>query len=349
MLAFPKHKYHGIPVYRNVKPVKEGKVHHYAGPAATVEQGIAVDLLTPEHLWATFQKEAEDVLKIDGRWIEDDRLRNRSINAAYARLWLADQRFQWAGLAAFASRQVGCGLLHAADIVGANRRQRKLVERSLGQASVPGARYGATLKQAAMELGGGEMLSRLGHGNKHLFLDIYPLHRYYMERGWKEFRDYLPNRQNKRYPVHWEVDSNILAFGKPFQEVRDGFQYLGEGNLRTSVEMLAQHEQVNVLQAIMYDAPVMKVLLAWNQFAWATEFPSGYYQEIALTLSAQCKAARGWTTWFSRNKNAKLWVAEERMRFVLNAARRFDRLLNGPQRSQVEVSIREIAAGGGLT
>lgn len=126
MAGFPKHKYHGIPVYRNVDAVKDGKVHHYVGPVATVEQGIAVDLLTPEHLWATFQREAEDVLKVDGKWIADDKLRNRRINAAYARLWLADRRFQWAGLAAFASKQVGCGLLHAADIVGANRRQREL-------------------------------------------------------------------------------------------------------------------------------------------------------------------------------------------------------------------------------
>jgi len=345
MNAFPKHRYHGIPVYRNVAPVKDGKVHHYVGPAATVEQGIAVDLLTPEHLWATFQKEAEDVLQIDGKWIEDDKLRNRRINAAYARLWLADPRFQWAGLAAFASKQVGCGLLHAADIVDTNRRQRELVERSLGQASVPGARYGATLKQALMEMGGGEMTARLGHGNKHLFLDIYPLHRFYMERGWGEFDKYLEKRQNKRYPVHWEIDGEILRFGKPFKEIRDGFRLIDKGDYATGVELLAQHEQVNILQAIMYNDRVMQALLAWNQFAWAIEFPSGYYQEIKLALSAQCKAKTGLTAWFSRDRNARLWVVEERMKFVLSAARRFDSLLSGPMRTQVEASIREIALG----
>jgi len=252
-------------------------------------------------------------------------------------------------LAAFASKQVGCGLLHAADIVGANRRQRELVERSLGQASVPGARYGATLKQAAMELGGGEMLSRLGHGNKHLFLDIYPLHRYYMERGWEEFDRYLAKRQNERYPVHWEVDREVLAFGKPFQEIRSGFKHIHDRQYAKSVELLAHHEQVNILQAIMYNSPVMQGLLAWNQFAWATEFPSGYYQEIRLILSAQCNAASGWTAWFSRDKCAKLWVIEERMQFVLNAARRFDMLANGPQRPHVEASMRDIAAAGDFT
>lgn len=346
---FAKHKYHGIPVYRNIEPVKVGKVHHYVGPAATVKQGIAVDLLTPEHLWATFQKEAEDLLKVDGRWIADDRERNRRINAAYARLWLADNRFQWAGLAAFASKQVGCGLLHAADIAGANHQQRELVERSMGAASVPGARHGATLKQAAMELGSGEMQSRLGHGNKHLFLDIYPLHRFYMERGWKEFEDYLGRRQNKRYPVHWEVDAKTLEFGKPFREIREGFKAIDEQNHAKSVEVLAWHEQVNILQTILYDDPVMQGLLAWNQFAWATDFPSGYYQEIKLTLSAQCSAKTNWTAWFSRDKRARLWVVEERMKFVFAAAIRFNALLNGSQRRQVEASLREIASGGGVT
>jgi hypothetical protein len=54
------------------------------------------------------------------------------------------------------------------------------------------------------------------------------------------------------------------------------------------VKTLAQHEQVNVLQRIMYDDLFMQMLLDWNQLAWAVEFPSGDYQEIKLNLSAQC-------------------------------------------------------------
>ena len=52
-----------------------------------------------------------------GKLIADPKARNSAINAAYAQLWLDDPRFQWAGLAAFASKQVGCGLLHAADSI----------------------------------------------------------------------------------------------------------------------------------------------------------------------------------------------------------------------------------------
>ncbi len=72
-----------------------------------------VPILTAECLWHIYQKEAEEIVAPGGVLIADPIARNRAINAAYARLWLADPRFQWAGLAAFASKQVGCGMLHA--------------------------------------------------------------------------------------------------------------------------------------------------------------------------------------------------------------------------------------------
>jgi hypothetical protein len=90
----------------------------------------------------------------------------------------------------------------------------------------------------------------------------------------------------------------------------------------------------------------MQGLLALNQLAWAIDFPSGDYEEIQLTLSAQCKARRGWSVAFWKDACAKLWVADERMAFVNKAAERFKVLLNGPERPLVEASIRAIAAAG---
>lgn len=52
---------------------------------------------------------AEAIVAPGGILIADPKARNRAINAAYANLWLKDPRFQWAGLAAFASKQVGVG------------------------------------------------------------------------------------------------------------------------------------------------------------------------------------------------------------------------------------------------
>lgn len=292
---FPIHKYHGIPVGRNIRPIEECRVHHYVGAATELEKGIAVHLLTPEHLWATFQTEAEDLLKVDGKWIDDGKERNRRINAAYARLWLADNRFQWAGLAAFASKQVGCGLLHAGDVIQKARREREQIQRSFAAAGVSGVEY-ATIMQMGTEVGAHKMYKRLGFGNKHLFLDIYPLHRFFMERGAKEFNLYLEKRQNKKYAVHWEIDRDTLAFATPFREIRAGFGQVAANNPHEAVTLLAYHEQVNVLQTILYDDNIMKGLLGLNQLAWATGFPTGDYTEIQLTLSAQCKAKTGLTS-----------------------------------------------------
>jgi hypothetical protein len=342
---FARHKYHGIPIYRNIKPIAECKLHHCVGPGATVERAIAVPILTPEHVWGSFQVEAEEIIKVNGSVEGNDRERNRRINAAYARLWLADSRFQWAGLTAFASKQVGCGLLHSAETIEKNRDVREAVQMSLAGA-LPGAE--AAGLQAGMEAGAAYMYAKLGFGNAHLFLDIYPLHRFYMERGWEEFNTYLAKRQNDKYPVHWAVNRNKLRFGTPFVEITEAFKEIEQGNLALSVEKLAQHEQVNILQRILYDDQVLQRLLAMNQYAWAKEFPTGYYEEIKLTLSAECRAKTGFTSWFSRNKDAKLWVADERMQFVRQAAERFNQLLNSSERPRVESSLRAIAADGGL-
>jgi len=343
---FAKHKYHGIPVNRNIKPISQCKLHHCVGPAATVEKAIAVPILTPEHLWGSFQVEAEDILTIDGSLEGNERERNRRINAAYAKLWLADNRFQWAGLAAFASKQVGCGLLHSAETIAKNRREREILQLSLA-AMLPGAEAAAG-PQAAMEFGAAYVYKKLGFGNTHLFLDIYPLHRFFMERGWEEFSTYLPKRQNEKYPIYWAVNRSTLRFATPFREIRAGFDLINSGERMLSVDRLAQHEQVNILQTIMYNDPVLQKLLALNQYALVTKFPTGDAEKIELTLSAQCKAKEGFTSPFSGDRYAKLWVVEQRMQFVLAAAKQFHRLLNGPERPYVEASIRAIAAGGGI-
>jgi hypothetical protein len=122
-----------------------------------------------------------------------------------------------------------------------NRREREMMQRSFA-AAFPGAEAAVGV-QAGTEAGAAYMHDRLGFGNEHLFLDIYPLHRFYMERGWKEFDAHLEKRQNKKYPVYWNVDSHVLPFATPFQEIRGGFGFIDKGNLAMSVERLARHDR----------------------------------------------------------------------------------------------------------
>lgn len=343
---FPKHKFYGVPVYGSYQRIEECKLHHYVGPAATVEKAVAAYVLSPEHLWATFQEEAENIIRVNSSFEGNEEERNKRINAAYAKLWLADNRFQWAGLAAFASKQVGCGLLHAGKLSERNNDELRAAVNWAGSSTEAA---GLSVAPTMIRNGADFMHKQLGFGNEHLFLDIYPLHRFFMERGWKEFNDYLDKRHNTKYPpAYWNVDSKVLPFGAPFQEIRQGFELINRGDYAESVKRLARHEQVNVLQRIMYNDTNMQDALAKNQLAWAIGFPSGVYTEIQLTLSAQCKAKDGWTSYFPRLKSARLWVVEERMQFVNRAAARFDELLRGRERPYVEQSLRTIAAGGGV-
>jgi hypothetical protein len=55
--------------------------------------------------WKTVQ---DEVAKVDN--MTDIRQRNRAISASYARLYMASPDLKWAGAAAFASKQVGCGM-----------------------------------------------------------------------------------------------------------------------------------------------------------------------------------------------------------------------------------------------
>lgn len=103
--------------FYKVKPHSELKVLESDTTEGRYRVTYEVDCLSCEQVWIDYQDEAYEIIAPVGRLIHDPLQRNRAINAAYARLWLHDNRFQWAGLAAFASKQVGCGLLHATDVV----------------------------------------------------------------------------------------------------------------------------------------------------------------------------------------------------------------------------------------
>ncbi len=213
----------------------------------------------------------------DGELIADPVERNRAINAAYARLWLHDRRFQWAGLAAFASKQVGCGLLHAADSIDLIRdeyeaRQRlrdsrresgiltpdRMSEqagalRDYKEADARNPVPSVDFRSAEEDLSLVQQQFRhvydmMALGNTTLFLDVYPLHEFYAKRGLKELKQCLDARVeiygHPKFPVLWPV-------GQEKNSSSDGiipkfcwlFEAIEAGDIARSVEYLALHEQ----------------------------------------------------------------------------------------------------------
>lgn len=333
-----------LPIDRNTVPIPECKVSP-ALKGGKVIRVVDVPVLGCTSVWLRCQQEAERwVSGCDGKVLADHLLLNRRINAAYAYLYLSDRRFQWAGLAAFASKQIGCGLLHAAETVkvaGARIREK------------PGEDSGDFLARNMFDLGvavGSEFMEKeLALGNLALFLDVYPLHRFYMLRGMDGLLKCLDERKNIKDLVFWpEEAKKRLDFGKSFKEIVTGFTQIDRGEIHQSVLTLANHEQLNILQKVIYDNPVTRKALDANQFAWVTKLPTGDYAEIQLTLSAQCSAKSGWAQWFSRSMDVHLWNPDDRMKFVRQAAEEFDRLVKGSQRVEIERSIMEIYLGRGV-
>ncbi|WP_224795768.1 DUF2515 family protein [Pseudomonas fluorescens] len=343
-----------------------------------------------ENLWLGYQQRAESVVAPGGRLIADPKARNRAINAAYAQLWLHDQRFQWAGLAAFASKQVGCGLLHAADSIekiqaeyeagqvlknsarkgffgllsrSERDRQAKLrdfeqtqrdYEQALRNNPVPSIDFGRDDESLSyVQQLYQHVYEMLAMGNTTLFLDIFPLHVFYQERGLDALETCLPSRSNiyghNQHPVLWPVAQEVLEFGTDHKEILQAFEAIEAGNIAESVEHLAWHEQQNILQPAMYSDTKLVTLLRSNHVSYVTGFPSGAAQAIELTLASQChRVDDGRTIGFGNNLMANLADLQQRMPFVLNAAARFDELLRDGNRHRIEQAILDIAAGRGV-
>ena len=343
-----------------------------------------------ERNWRFYQKQAEDVIAPGGKLIADPRLRNRLINSAYAQLWRLDNRFQWAGLAAFASKQVGCGLLHAAESIEkiqaefeAAEQLRKSARKGVwGLFSAEERERQAKLREYERRLREYEQASRnnpvpdvdwrregeplssvqqlyqhvyemMAMGNTTLFLDVFPLHAFYKERGLGLLETCLSSRQNifedGLQRVLWPVGQVKLRFGIDYKEILQAFKAIDAGNIEESVVHLAWHEQRNILQPTMYTDQKLVALLRSNHLSYVTGIPSGAAQAIELTLASQCRSVDdGRVIEFSNNPIANLADIDQRMTFVLKAAAQFDKLLNSGERHRIEQALDDVAAGRGM-
>lgn len=333
---FSSHGTDAVALNCNTRPIAQCKVHPRLRDGKVVDY-VRVDILDAAAVWLRCQQEAE-------RWVADaatgkplvrpDAI-NRRVNAAYAFLWLSDRRFQWAGLAAFASKQVGCGLLHASRTL---KEAHDRVVANPDFLDVGGAGEAA---------GAYTMHSKLALGNLALFLDIYPLHRFYMMRGYDDLQANLHYRRDIKDRVFWPDGARKrLEFGHPFSEILEGFKAIEDGKIEQSVDRLAQHEQANILQKIIYDDMDTRLALDANQFAWVNELRGA--AEIQLTMSAQCKPNGKFTSWLPRSTTIRLWNEQDRMNFVRRTAKQFDLLLKSSERPLIERAILEIYHGGGV-
>jgi hypothetical protein len=152
--------------------------------------------------------------------------------------------------------------------------------------------------------------------------------------------------------VLWPISSKV-EFGLVQSQVSDTFKAIDERRISKSVEFMAQHEQINILQPAMYDDAHFSYLMrgthAGNAVSVVTGIMSGAAEEIQLTLASQCKAPDERKVAFGSNPLANLADKDQRMEFVIRAASQFDALLKDPaSRAKLTQSITEISKGGGV-
>ncbi|MCC8364965.1 hypothetical protein J8V57_01495 [Xenorhabdus sp. PB61.4] len=392
--VFKKHKYDDMALYKSTQSVAACDCHFEEKDGKQIKV-IDVPVLTCECVWRRYQKEAEDIVAPGGKLIADPKERNKRINAAYAKIWLEDNRFQWAGLAAFASKQVGCGLLHASKMnekIQAQSDTKKRVVKSVMEvdtswqldwpiypkpmtenesaniahameehkqarednpmsfmpdARLPGDKLSITQKQFD------HVYEMMALGNTTLFLDVYPLHAFYKQRGLEELKTCLGARQNiygnSQFPILWPIGQKNFKFGLSYEDILLAFEAIDAGRIAQGVVHLANHEQLNILQPTMYSDTHLVLLLRSNQISFVTGFPSGVAESVELTLASQCRRVDdGRTIEFSDESLADLSDIEQRMPFVYKAATRFDEMLHDSNRSLLEESLKNIAAGRGV-
>lgn len=237
-------------------------------------------------LWKKYQDEAKDIIKPAG---DDHRRRNKIISGAYADLYLHDRSLVWAGLGGYASKQVGCAMDHAQNV---------------SEAATPN---GGGVRSPMAKVMADYTYEKLGEGNRDLFLDIYPVHRFFQEQGYAKMAKCAAERVP---PLPAQLLDGFRAL--------DQYKKTGDPkDLSQHLTSIAQHEQINILQSGVYNDWKMQKILRAN------EGVGGHYTPLqmpaASVLGTECTPGAGdLYSRFNNGKRSDLYSVPQRMDWILN-------------------------------
>jgi uncharacterized protein DUF2515/uncharacterized protein DUF4150 len=253
-------------------------------------------------LWEFYDQEAEDIVSpFDG----DPRVRNHVITGAYANLFQQFPDFAWAGLAIYGSKGAGCGM------DAAHQTKMPGIGDPGGVVSFLGDLVGQLPGWEWKDVLGDYVSDEFALGNRDLFVDAYPMHRFFMDNGWDMFSQCAESRVPPvpHDEAYWS-----------FQRLND---YLASG--RTDQQALVDHvvgfayqEQQNTLQPLIFDDAAFADMLAWSQ----SDAPAGSIPEwlananrqpMQIVFSTECTGDH--SVVFDGDQPALL---EQRMDWVVN-------------------------------
>jgi hypothetical protein len=249
--------------------------------------------------WKGAEQEADDILNKS----DDPVKRNKEINAAYARMYLQNPKLEWLGAAAFASKQVGCGIKDAQfykDLAEADRNP-----------------WNPNGPNPIVQIQGGyaePVYNALANGNKAVFKDIYPAHVFYNRYG----LDKMQQCADTRKPP---LDKKVLA----------GFADIDAGHSDTGAIKILQHEQMDILQARdVFGNQEVSDIMKTNQSASEHWYGRAFgAQATSVSFTSECAGEPSVT--FQGTNPAD---PNERWPYAQDVVHKFDEIKNDPQTLQ---------------
>jgi hypothetical protein len=261
--------------------------------------------------WAEAERPMKEIAKE-----ADPFTRNNMISAAYAKVYQQAPHLEWFGAAAFASKQVGCGMAHARDV--ANSWLPKVTD------AIGITKDSELLAKATVQ--------KLGDGNKMVFEEMYPAQQFYKKHG----IDGLKRCASERNPP---LPDKIV---QGFTLANEGRAENNPSKIHKGAETILWQEQIVTLQKAAYDDALLERALKENQKwseSWLPTF--GLAQPNMVVFDAECVAA---DAPFFEKTGGNLADPAWRWDFARGTTQAFSDLAAG-QPGVVASALRTIAAG----
>lgn len=262
--------------------------------------------------WAEVDKE---VAKIDA--MKDIRARNKAISASYARLYMASPDLKWAGAAAFASKQVGCGMdtahTYLDDYPG-----------GIAQASQDMGMAGGAIDPVSLTMY--DARQTLGEGNLAVYDELYPSLRFYQQNKATMSKEQIIACIEHKSPA---VEPSIVH----------GLQQTMDGKPEMGALTMLKHEQQDTLQKKAYDTSWM-----FRRSLDVSRFTG--YPPVTFVVAAECTSTDPAKVVNFKDYKGPLYDFDSRWPFARDCATRFVDLSSSSTTSgAVNQALGQIANG----
>jgi hypothetical protein len=264
--------------------------------------------------WARVDSE---VARVDA--MSDIRERNRAISASYANLYKGSPDLKWAGAAAFASKQVGCGMdtarTYLDDYPGG-------AEAAIGDMAMSGGAVDpVTLTMF-------DARQTLGAGNLAVYDELYPPLRFYEQNKGKmtneQILECIDHRTGNKV-----VDPSITR----------GLRQTMDGKPESGARTMLEHEQRETLQGVAYDK-------SWLFRRSLDVSRLTGYPPVTFVVSAACTSIDKTKVVDFANYKGPLYDFASRWPFADDCAKLFIDLSSSPTTgAAVDQALTEISRG----